>query len=370
MAARVERLAWRDVSLDNVLLPLTLQGLSLGLGSGLTRRAGDRRGRVFAVTDRGPNIFASQAVDEFGLAAFSPFRGDRNVKIMIRPRLAPEIVELQVGEGDVRLVRRVALATRSGHALSGIAPAGHDERLFDVGGALLHPDPLGVDTEAIAVMPDGGFFLAEEYGPSLLKADARGAVSERWAPEKQGRRLQHAGLQVRDVLPAAAARRRPNRGFEALCASGDGQWLFVGFQSSLMGEAEDGAPIWKLDARTGKLAGEWLYPFDAPDSFGRDAARRKVGPDDLKICELAWAGGERLVVLERISQTTKLYAVDLARLPAKRLLMSSDDHPEIGPDMEGMTLLSSTEILLVSDNDFGVEGAKTQFWRVTLDAPV
>ena len=96
---------------------------------------------------------------------------------------------------------------------------------------------------------------------------------------------------------------------------------------------------------------------------------------DLKICEIAWAGEDRLVVLERIAHSTKIYAVDLARLQKtglaeKRLLLSTDDHPEIGPDMEGMALLSLTEILLVSDNDFGVEGALTAFWRVRLDQPI
>jgi hypothetical protein len=37
--------------------------------------------------------------------------------------------------------------------------------------------------------------------------------------------------------------------------------------------------------------------------------------------------------------------------------------------MEGMALLSQSEILLVSDSDFGVEGAGTEFWRITLGAP-
>jgi hypothetical protein len=50
--------------------------------------------------------------------------------------------------------------------------------------------------------------------------------------------------------------------------------------------------------------------------------------------------------------------------------MSSDDHTDIGPDMEGMTILSPTEILLVSDNDFGVGRAETEFWRVSLDEPL
>lgn len=35
-----------------------------------------------------------------------------------------------------------------------------------------------------------------------------------------------------------------------------------------------------------------------------------------------------------------------------------------------MILLSSTELLLVSDYDFGVTGATTQFWRVRLTTPL
>jgi hypothetical protein len=35
-----------------------------------------------------------------------------------------------------------------------------------------------------------------------------------------------------------------------------------------------------------------------------------------------------------------------------------------------MALLSSTELRLVSDNDFGVTGATTQSWRVRLTPPL
>ncbi|MEQ1610703.1 MAG: hypothetical protein ABL956_17325 [Hyphomonadaceae bacterium] len=46
-----------------------------------------------------------------------------------------------------------------------------------------------------------------------------------------------------------------------------------------------------------------------------------------------------------------------------------DNHPKIGPDIEGMTLLSPSEILISSDNDLGVEGAETGFWLIILDGP-
>jgi hypothetical protein len=239
------------------------------------------------------------------------------------------------------------------------------EEVYGLDGVRLVPSVLGADTEAVAAMPDGGFIVAEEYGPSLLKVDATGVVSERWVAKGAEHGLQ-GELPVRGLLPERVAKRRLNRGFEALCASGDGAFLYVGMQSGLEGEDKHSAPVWKLDARTGEVVAEWAFPFDEPETFLRDAERRKVGWKDLKVCEFAWAGDDRLIVLERIAHSAKIYLVDLARLPEKRLLMSSDDHREIGPDIEGMALVSPRELVICSDNDFGVEGEATGFWRITL----
>jgi hypothetical protein len=104
-----------------------------------------------------------------------------------------------------------------------------------------------------------------------------------------------------------------------------------------------------------------------------------------------------LLVLERISQSTKIYRVALtpdkiapakltdpatrptleqmtrkevgrAQIPilTKSLVISTDDYPEISPDLEGMLLLSPSRLLLSNDSDFGIEGATTQFWLVDL----
>ncbi len=369
MAARVERLAWSDVPLDPIDLGGARLRLTLGPGSGLSRRVSD--GALFAVTDRGPNLFVSQAVDDYGLKQLAHLRGVAGAKIMPMPQVGPEIIQLRVADGAVQMLRRMPLVTRSGTRLTGVAlPGGTMEPIFDILGAPIAADRLGADSEAIVAMPDGSFFVAEEYGPSILVVDADGVVSERWVAAGREAQLSDADLPARGVLPERCAQRRPNRGFEALCASPDGRWLYLGFQSALMGESETTVPVWKLDARDGALMAEWFYPFDAPASFKRDAARRAVDASDLKVCEFAWAGEDALIVMERIAHTTKIYRVALARLPEKQLIFSSDDYPEVGPDMEGMALLSPSEILLVSDNDFGVEGAETEFWRVVLRGEV
>jgi hypothetical protein len=364
MAAHVERLAWRDVPLDVIDLPNGKLRLMLGLGSGLSARGE----RVFAVTDRGPNLFISDAVGRYGLDHLEPLRSVHGAKVMPMPDEGPEIAELRVEGGDVKLVGRKALRTRTGRRLGGRAlPGDEREPLFDMQGKPLAADALGADTEAIAAMPGGGFFLAEEYGPSLLKADEDGVVLERWVPAGMEAELAHPDIAVRGVLPARARPRRANRGFEALCASGDGAWLYAGVQSALEGEDERSVPVWKLDAKTGALAAEYLYPFDEPSTFRRDAGRRKIGLSDLKICEFVWAGDDRLIVLERIAHTSKVYVVSLAQPSAKHLLLSTDEFTDIGPDIEGMAMLSSRELLLASDNDFGVEGARTEFWRIRFD---
>jgi hypothetical protein len=364
MAARVERLAWRDIPLDEIDLPRGKLQLTLGLGSGLSARGGS----VFAATDRGPNLFISDAVGRYGLDHLEPLRSMHSAKIMPMPDEGSEIAELRIEAGEVKLVGRKALRTRTGRRLGGRAlPGDESEPLFDLQGRPLAPDALGADTEAIAAMPGGGFFVAEEYGPSLLKADEDGVVLERWVPAGMEADLAHLDIAVRGLLPARARRRRANRGFEALCASSDGAWLYAGVQSALEGEDERSVPVWKLSAKTGELVTECLYPLDEPSTFRRDAGRRKVGLSDLKICEFVWAGDDRLIVLERIAHTSKVYVVSLAQPSAKHLLLSTDEFADIGPDLEGMTMLSSRELLLVSDNDFGVEGARTEFWRIRFD---
>lgn len=366
MAGSVERLVWRDVELGEIATPARPMRLTLGVGSGLTRRAGDRPGRVFGVTDRGPNLFVSDAVEHYGLEHLRPLLGMRGAKVMPAPDIGPEIVELEVAGDAVRLVRRLPMVAPGGRRLSCLPLPGdtEGEQAFGLNGEALGFDVLGADPEAIAAAPNGGFWIGEEYGPSILKVDADGVVRERWVPAGMEQRLAGDELPVRGVLPAEMARRRFNRGIEGLCASDDGRWLYVAMQSALAGEDQWFLPVWKLDAGTGAPAGRYDYPFDAPQTFARDAARRVVGLDDLKISELTWVGEDRVIVLERIARSTKLYEADLARPAEKRLLMSSDAYAEMGGDMEGVALLGPGELLMCSDNDFGVEGAVTEFWRV------
>jgi hypothetical protein len=188
--------------------------------------------------------------------------------------------------------------------------------------------------------------------------------------------------------------------------SADEQWLFLAFQSPLAHPDADAheqarhVRIWRLDTGSGAVAAQYVYPLDPPESFRRDRAIGSFERSDIKVSELLCAGEDVLLVLERGSETAKLYRVQLDAAAAigpehldldtrptveelsgregafplpvlrKNLIFSSDDHPQVAADLEGMCWISDAELLLVSDNDFGVEGAETSFWRLRFDSPI
>jgi hypothetical protein len=363
----VTELKWRDPPLSEVRTPRRRLRLTFGPGSGLSRRADDPAGRVWGVGDRGPNLKIKTAVELYGLDHLATLRVREGAKILPLPDFQPSLMELQVGRRRVRLVRVLPLRGPEG-PLSGRAPAGSAEAAmeptFDLKGRVLAADPTGADTEGLAALADGGFWVCEEYGPSLMKVDARGVVRRRWTPP--GATMPGA----EPVLPAQASRRRLNRGFEGVAISGDERWLYAVFQSAFAGDPRERTTIWKLDAETGALAAEHAYPFDRPESFTADAAAGEATAADLKVCDLVWTGADRLLVLERITRSARIYRVDLSApgTPAKTLLFSTDDHPEVAQDLEGMALMSPRELLIATDNDFGTEGAETRFYRLRFDA--
>lgn len=404
----VHRLKWRDESLGVVETPNGNLPITRGLGSGLTRRAGDPAGRLWAIGDRGPNLKIAPAIALHGLTHLKPLRRLEGAKVMPRLDIGPAISQVQVRGTTVHLVRTLALRDKDGGAISGLpipsATSQEFEPVFALDGTPLAPDPGGADTESIAALRDGSFWVGEEYGPSLLKVLPDGRIAQRWSPIGTAPLFKGARYPVRAVLPQIAMRRRLNRGFEAIALSPDERWLFVVFQSALAQGGKARARgrtvrIWKLDAASGKVAAQFLYPFDRPETFARDGKKSKWS--DLKICDAQALGGDRLLLLERISKTAKLYTVDLTadmKTPAKNiseqtrpaleqmsksdlkkagvpllkkaLVFTTDDAPQITPDLEGMALLSPRDLILVNDNDFGVEGAKTQFWRVRFKTPL
>lgn len=398
-----QRLAWTDQLLAQLPMPAGTMVLTRSLTSGLTQRAGDPAGVFWGVGDRGPNIKPADAVRRYGLAHLAPLAKVEGAKIMPLPGAGPAIARFRLVGDRVELEAILPLRAPDGTPLSGLAPptlAGMEtEPVFAFDGKAFAPAPNGIDTEGIAALPDGRFWIAEEYGPSLLLVEADGVVLKRIVPQGAGHLFSGAAIPVEEVLPAISLARKLNRGIEALALSRDGATLFAAFQSPLAhpnrAAHEDGdtVRIWALDPETAEFRTEYVYPLGDPQSFVRDCAAGSVAKSDVKVSELASLPDGSLLVLERVTLSTHIYRVrpgdtasttalflDLDHRPTleqvgqtgpvpllvKQLVLSSDDHAEVCGDMEGMLVLGYGSLLLANDSDYGIEGAETQFWKFAL----
>ena len=404
-SVKVAPLHWADDSIGEVEFPGKTLVLRHGIGSGLSRDRVDPQ-FVWAIADRGPNLKRKVAVKHYGWAAPEACKDQPDAKLMPRLDMGPYLARLRVAADEIALVAIVRLTDPEGQAVPGCPiPDGlhHQcEPAYDIDGKPIQPNAAGMDTEGVAVLRDGRFWLGEEYGPSLVLAQADGRIVRRLVP--RGAAIAAGQSWIYDSLPDIASRRHLNRGFEGIAVSPSEERLFAAFQSPLAHPDRDSfksarhVRLWELDS-DGRMLGQYLYPFDEPQSFVRDCEKEKIGWHDLKICELTAVGERTLLVLERSSETCKIYRVELAdqlRLPdehrdmatrptveelsaedgnfdlpvlAKRLLFTSDDHRQVAADIEGMTLLDDRSLLLVSDNDYGVEEKKTSFFRLVFDEP-
>lgn len=350
------------------------------------------RGRFWATTDRGPNGTAE--------------RDGKKLRTLLDPAFVPTLIEIELTNDrphTARVIRSIPLAGRSGRPLSGRPNGvGRDEPILDAARSTpLPPDPDGVDTEGVVQMSDGSFWMAEEYRPSLLRVSAEGRVLERFVPE--GTRLDGADCDVHDVLPAAYAQRRDNRGFESIAASPDGRRLFTMLQSPLdNGKAKDvdkagNVRLLVFDPAAGRPVAEHVYRLGDPDD--PDYLTKGAAPADGKICALAAIDAETLLVVEHddtggvrlhrvdladatdtlawrpstrkagtLEQTRNLAAAGVrpirktlvadleALVPQMRRDVYGADAVEAGLPLklEGLAILGGGRVALVNDNDFGV----------------
>lgn len=401
---KVTRLDCTDEELSRIKVPNGELVITRGIGSGLTRSASYPANHFWAIGDRGPNFKIPFAIEVLGLRNLGNLENEAAIKVMPMPHIGPAISELKIESDKITCIQTLELIDKNNVAISGL-PSLENTSEIAVGldGKQLAAHFPGADSEGIAAMNDGTFWIADEYCPSIIRVSANGAILARWIPKGLGHLFAKAAYPVREVLPNIATTRQFNRGFEALAISPDENWLYVAFQSPLAHPDEKAhlkarhVRIWKLNTQTGEIAAQYLYPLDKPQSFARDKAKGKFHKSDIKLSELTTICEGKLLVLERGSQTSKFYVIEVSqqaeidekhldiqyrptleqlsdkgfdseKIPilAKTFIFSSDDYPQIGADLEGVLLLSPRTILLVNDNDFGVEGVATNFWRVEL----
>ena len=367
--------------------------LDTGIGSGAFRLASDPANVIYTITDRGPNIDLKDAEKIMG-ADF----GDKKGKVFPTPNFSPSIYSIKIEDGKAIVLDKIQLKTASGIPLSGISNPDTEEA-WDINGNALPYDIAGIDAEGLVRCNDGSFWVGEEYGPSILHLTSDGRVIERWVPKGVKKSLDGADYPIAELLPAILRKRPLNRGIESMAISPDEKFLYFAMQSPLANPDKEAYTngrnlrIFKIDAEAGKLVGEYVYVIDTADTFRLDNAKKQQKQNDVKVSEMTAVGTDKLVVLERISKTTKFYAVDLAdaenilnstwddsstspsleqhdatglKVLNKKLLFNSDDHKGLMAKIEGLAWMGADQWVMVNDNDFGITGESTEFMQVNM----
>ena len=365
---------------------------NVGIGSaGAFSHPADPKGVVYFITDRGPNIDCK--VDGKVLGKDLCKKG----KVFPSPWFVPSIyrIKFDFKAGTYEIEQIITLKKTNGLPINGLPnpfKATDTEMAYSVDGEEIPFDPAGLDAEGVVKLNDGSFWLCDEYAPSLLHVASDGRILKRLVPQGVAADLKGAGYPVVEVFPAVFMKRKLNRGMESVSVSPDQKYLYTIMQSPLSNPNGDAykkgrnVRMLKLDLASLKMLGEYVFVMDKPDTFGKDKGQKQ---NAVKVSEMRALGGDRLLVLERITKTTKLHVIqldgatnilgtkwdDIKTAPslaqtkdlkaagitpvAKKLVWNSDDVEGMPTKIEGIGLCQDGTMITVNDNDFAITGGKT-----------
>ena len=197
-------------------------------GSAFTAVPG-KDGWFYGLTDRGPNADAPD--------------GRKSEMVL---DFVPQVGVFHLVNGEMRRVDTITLKgpkALGGHDYSGLPPHDTPEVIDDVnatnasGTIVPVPrDAYGYDSEGIAVLPDGTFWVSDEYGPYITHFDKKGYEIGRLTPYTDS--VDNASHVILGFLPAELRTRVTNKGMEGLTVTPDGTTL-VGIMQSALGNASN-----------------------------------------------------------------------------------------------------------------------------------
>ena len=186
--------------------------------------------RFYALTDRGPN---------------AKFTGEQGKgKMFPTPEYTPRLGLFEIKtDGSVEKVKEILLQDTDGNPISGLPNSaelgGTGEIPYDAQGNVITDDAgniktdnFGLDSEGLAVLEDGTFWISDEYGPHMVHFDKDGKEIGRINPFAADDRTLY-------TLPAEFENRRANRGMEGLAITPDQKTLVGVMQSTMDNPSKD-----------------------------------------------------------------------------------------------------------------------------------
>lgn len=281
-------------------------------------------GFFYGITDRGPNADGGDGTTPGAGNKIEPDTGQSPQHPLFHPQIGKFTL---VGTVAQLVGQPIVLKDKLGHPYNGLPNtvttlAASPEEIDDLTGQKLAPDTDGYDPEGLVALPDGTFWISDEYGPYITHFDKTGKEIERLSPWVSGPayaadKAAHA-IDTRHPLPVELQLRSKNKGMEGLTVTPDGTTL-VGILQSALTEPDlvDAAGkkikpanvttvrIVTVDLRT-KAVHEYLYLLDTPSLHDGNA-----------VSEITALSSTKFLVDERDGDLgagtfKQLYEIDLA----------------------------------------------------------
>ncbi|KTD24823.1 Uncharacterized protein conserved in bacteria [Legionella lansingensis] len=333
------------------------QPIHLGGFSGL-RFVGKKNGKLIFVThtDRGPNPHAYYK------------KG-----ILMRPFMLPEFnprlifLEVDPPTKTLKIIKQIPLKSDNGQLLTGLPSMRTREHPVNLYGKKLPFDKKGMDLESIDMAADGGYWMGDEYGPSLMYFSSQGKLLALFTPA--------AGL------PKMITQIKPNFGFEGIALHKDK--LFAILQGPLNKKNNNKQSkmirIIEFDTKKRRTVGQYLYILEEPSASIGDMAA--LGSNRFLVIEQNGRKGQS--VLKKIflidlanatniqanKQPPSLNAENLESIQLQQAGVRTVSKKEVlnlaalgikNKKIEGIALVNQKHIALITDNDFELNGELNQ----------
>lgn len=383
--------------------------LSLSVGSGAFHVPDDDRDVFYTITDRGPTVPCTDTGEVIGVDNFC---SNSNGSVFAQPEFRPQILRWKLAESGnnltLDLVERTTLRDQFNNPVEGVPPSfsqALDEIAYDPNGNQLQRNPNGMDPEALVRLNNGRFWIAEEYGPSLVLVESDGEVVERQVPAGIASDLNGSTFDVKeDILPAIYAKRGVQRGIAALTVSPDNSFLYFVMKGPLANPnaaaVEDsrivrvGKVSLNANGTPNALVGEYLYRLDSAAQYDLQADGETAVQSDVTVNEMSAVATDDLLLVEQAGTASKVFRINLANAasiqgsefdspstsPSLEQQQALEDYPfvvkqpvfnsatdpraggidEIGTGFEGFAILNSDFAAVTTDNEYGLRGVQSK----------
>ena len=354
-----------------------------------------------AISDRGPNL--KYKVDSIS----------SEIKIFPFPNYHPKILKLKIEENQLVITDTLSIKNFDEKAVVGLPVANLTNQTKEIAwentqAKVLKNHPNGIDAEAINIDKNGDYWISDEYQTSLWKINSKsGIVQQKFTPQQSLIDNENTYL-----LPEVFQFRKPNRGFESVSVTPNGNvWSIL--QSPAWYPSKEAVKegrlirMLQLNPET-KETSTYMYEHDQEEGI-----RQK----DWKIGDMTAISDSTFLTIEHATRKEKrflrIYKVDVSKaspiavdtkiddktpeelktadnakksniiVVKKTLIMDLADHgfDEVHGKPEGITMLNDTTLVIVNDNDYAIEfdanqqnfinnGVNTCLYLYTLPKPI